>query len=125
MAGRKQKIGKWGENIAVSYLQDKGYKILNRNYSTRAGEIDIITQVYEDGETYLDFIEVKTRTTLTFGNPEDAVTGRKKDHILKAINIFLDENENLDLPWQIDVLAIQKLSPEKPPNIQHFENVFS
>ena len=125
MAGRKQKIGKWGENIAVSYLQDKGYKILNRNYSTRAGEIDIITQVYEDGETYLVFIEVKTRTTLTFGNPEDGVTGRKKDHILKAINIFLDENENLDLPWQIDVLAIQKLSPEKPPNIQHFENVFS
>ena len=125
MAGRKQKIGKWGENIAVSYLQDKGYKILNRNYSTRAGEIDIITQVYEDGETYLVFIEVKTRTTLAFGNPEDAVTERKKDHILKAINIFLDENENLDLPWQIDVLAIQKLSLEKPPNIQHFENVFS
>lgn len=125
MPGRKQKIGKWGEEIAETYLQGKGYKILNRNYSTRAGEIDIVAQIKEDGETFLVFVEVKTRTTLTYGNPEDAVTGRKKENILKSINIFLEENENLDFPWQIDVIAIQKLSPEIVPNIQHFENVFT
>lgn len=125
MASRKQKIGKWGEDIAANYLQEKGYDILGRNYSTAAGEIDIIAQIKEDGETFLIFTEVKTRTTLTYGNPEDAVTERKKDHILKAINIFFEENEMLDLPWQIDVVAIQQLSPDKPPNIQHFENVFS
>jgi len=125
MAGRKQKIGKWGEDIAAKYLQEKGYKILNRNYSTRAGEIDIITQIREDGETFLVFVEVKTRTTLTYGNPEDAVTERKKENILKTINIFLEDNENLDFPWQIDVIAVQKLSPENVPNIQHFENVFT
>ena len=125
MASRKQKIGKWGEDIAASYLQEKGYEILGRNYSTASGEIDIIAKIKEDGETFLIFAEVKTRTTLTFGHPEDAVTERKKDHILKAINIFFEENEMLDLPWQIDVVAIQQLSPDKPPNIQHFENVFS
>ena len=96
MTNRRQIIGSWGEDIAVDYLQKLGYKIIDRNYSTAAGEIDIIAQIEDDGETFLIFIEVKTRTSLEYGNPEDAVTERKKDHLLKAIYLFFEDNEVLE-----------------------------
>ena len=81
MANRNRNIGKWGEDLAAAYLEGKGYLILDRNVYTSYGEIDIITlQDYED-EKYLVFIEVKTRTTLEFGNPEDAITHQKQEHL--------------------------------------------
>lgn len=125
MANRNRNIGKWGEDLAAAYLEGKGYLILDRNVYTSYGEIDIITlQDYED-EKYLVFIEVKTRTTLEFGNPEDAITRQKQEHLLAAIETYLQDNPDLDHPWRVDVIAIQKLSTELPVDIQHFESVFS
>ncbi|MGB2955440.1 MAG: YraN family protein [Anaerolineales bacterium] len=125
MANRNKKIGKWGEDLAAAYLDKKGYLILDRNVYTSYGEIDIITlQEYED-ENYLVFVEVKTRTTLEFGNPEDAVTSQKQEHLLAAIETYLQDNPDLDYPWRVDVIAIQKLSVGNPADIQHFESVFS
>ncbi len=125
MANRNRNIGKWGEDLAAAYLEGKGYLILDRNVYTSYGEIDIITlHDYED-EKYLVFIEVKTRTTLEFGNPEDAITRQKQEHLLAAIETYLQDNPDLDNPWRVDVIAIQKLSTELPTDIQHFESVFS
>ena len=125
MANRNRNIGKWGEDLAATYLEGKGYLILDRNVYTSYGEIDLITlQDYED-EKYLVFIEVKTRTTLEFGNPEDALTRQKQEHLLAAIETYLQDNPDLDNPWRVDVIAIQKLSTELPTDIQHFESVFS
>lgn len=125
MANRNRNIGKWGEDLAAAYLEGKGYLILDRNVYNSYGEIDIITlQDYED-EKYLVFIEVKTRTTLEFGNPEDSITRQKQEHLLAAIETYLQDNPDLDNPWRVDVIAIQKLSTELPADIQHFESVFS
>jgi putative endonuclease len=125
MANRRQKIGKWGEDLAAAYLDEKGYLILDRNVYTSYGEIDIITLQEYENEKYLVFVEVKTRTTLEFGNPEDAVTRQKQEHLLAAIETYLQDNPDLEYPWRVDVIAIQKLSAGNPPDIQHFESVFS
>ena len=123
MGKRKQQIGKWGENLAAAYLEGKGYKILERNIYTPYGEIDIIALHEEDKENYLVFVEVKTRTTLEFGNPEDAVTQRKKEHLLAAIESYLQEKPELDFSRQVDVIAIRKTAPTEAPDIQHFESI--
>jgi len=125
MAKRNRNIGKWGEDLAAAYLEGKGYFILDRNVYTSYGEIDIITLHDDEDEKYLVFIEVKTRTTLKFGNPEDAITHQKQEHLLASIETYLQDNPDLDYPWRVDVIAIQKLSTEFPADIQHFESVFS
>jgi putative endonuclease len=125
MTTRKQIVGQWGENYAADYLEKKGYSIIERNFRTPVGEIDIVAQGMDGEETFLVFVEVKTRTTLNFGNPEDAVTNQKKQHLLAAIDVFFQENEDRDCFWQIDVIAVQKLSNNQSPIIHHFENVFS
>ncbi len=125
MVNRKQKIGKWGEGLAAAYLEEKGYLILDQNIYTSYGEIDIIALQVIDSEKYLVFVEVKTRTTLEFGNPEDSITWRKKEHLVSAIGSYLQDHEDLEYPWRVDVIAIQRLSAENPPDIKHFESVFS
>ena len=125
MANRNKNIGKWGEDLAAAYLGEKGYLILDRNVYTTYGEIDIITIQEYDNEKYLVFVEVKTRTTLEFGNPEDAITRQKQEHLLAAIETYLQDNPDLDYPWRVDVIAIQKLSAGLPADIHHFESVFS
>ncbi len=74
MTGYRQKKGKKAEGIACRYLEQKGYRILDRNYRAPTGEIDIIAS----HETFLVFIEVKARTSLRRGRPEEAVNGPKQ-----------------------------------------------
>ena len=125
MTNKRQEIGKWGENLAAAYLEENGYRVLEQNIFTPRGEIDILALLEEDGEKYLVFVEVKTRTSQEFGNPEDAITRLKQEHLVAAIEYYLNENSELDFSWQIDVIAIQKLSVNEPPDIRHFESVFS
>lgn len=95
-------VGKNGENLAVAYLQKKGYLILERNYRSPCGEIDIICA--HRGQ--LIFVEVKTRRSTSFGMPEEAVTRRKQEHIKKAALCYM---ANLQQPYRtirFDVIAI-------------------
>jgi putative endonuclease len=121
--GYKQEIGRWGEGIAASFLKKKGYSIVDRNYYTREGEIDLIALLEEEGEIVLVFVEVKTRTGERFGYPEEAFTRRKWDHLLRAINLYFEGQPDIDHPWQIDLVAIQILGNDRPPDIRHFENI--
>jgi len=100
----KQRIylGKRGEEAAVSLLKEKGYKILVRNYKTKLGELDIIAQ----DEDTLCFIEVKTRNSLRFGLPEEAVSVRKQRQISKAALVFLKENNLLNRKARFDVVSV-------------------
>ena len=120
-----RRIGKWGEKYAASFLEQNGYSIIDRNYHTPYGEIDIIAAEQDQGETYLVFVEVKTRTSDRFGNPEDGITRRKKDHMMAAIDQFFQENPDRCNSWQIDVIAIRWLKQQDEPDIQHFKNVFT
>jgi len=113
--------GQDGEYIAAAYLEKEGYKILARNFHTRQGELDIVCQFNEE----LVFVEVKTRSSRAFGLPEEAVTRRKQAHMLAAAQSSLQQHPELEGSWRIDVIAIQRYEPSRPPTIYHFENAIS
>lgn len=120
MNDRQQRIGRWGEKVAANQLVNMGYKLLATNVRTPHGEIDLICQ----RESQIVFVEVKTRTSHTFGYPEDSVTPRKQAHMLAAAEHYLQEHE-IDSDWQFDVIAVEGSPGGKPPRITHFENVLS
>ena len=97
-----KELGGWGEQIAVDYLIGNNIKIIGRNIRTSYGEIDIIGQ--KDGVNI--FFEVKTRRTEKFGNPEDAVNYKKREHMRNSALDFMQSNLDLEMDWRIDVIAI-------------------
>ena len=113
-------IGKKGENLAISYIENKGYKIIIRNYHSKFGEIDIIAKK----EKYIVFIEVKTRNTSTKLSAFEAVDKFKQKKIIKTAMIYLIEN-NVTLQPKFDVIAIlfdKKICKIK--EINHIKNAF-
>ncbi len=82
---KNQEIGKIGENLATKYLSGIGYKILERNFSCMQGEIDIVAHTGKE----LVLVEVKTRTSLCYGRPAEAVTPVKQKHIEKAAKYYV------------------------------------
>jgi len=114
-----QDLGHWGEQKAVAYLQQKGYRIIDTNVRTLYGEIDLIA----DHRNVLIFVEVKTRSSSAFGLPEKAITQVKREHMLASAQAYLQENTSLDNDWRIDVIAVRKISDQY--QIVHFENVIT
>ncbi len=114
----KMELGKWGETYVANYLEAKGYEIIARNVRTPYGEIDIVTRKSDR----LIFIEVKTRTSMVYGFPEEAVTGEKIAHMADSVESYLQENPDLLYDWQIDVIAVQVDQKRESPLISHFEN---
>ena len=98
--------GPAGEEEAAVFLQKRGYKILERNYRKRMGEIDIIAR---DKNT-LCFIEVKTRSSDTLGSPAEAVTKQKQRQIIKLSLYYLKENNISDPQVRFDVVTIDMTS---------------
>ncbi len=97
-------LGQIGEDIASAYLEGQGYEILERNFRSSIGEIDIIAK---DGETLI-FIEVKTKSNKDFGLPQEMVTSKKQHKLIKVAYSYLKEKNLEDIPWRIDVVAITK-----------------
>ncbi|NOY52399.1 MAG: YraN family protein [Deltaproteobacteria bacterium] len=96
-------LGKFGENRAVRYLQQEGFEILRRNYRTPFGEIDIIAREEET----LVFVEVKTRSTNTFGMPQEAVNRRKQRQLIRTAQAYLNEAGGELPPCRFDVIAVR------------------
>jgi putative endonuclease len=128
MSRERQVLGKWGENIAADYLSAKGYSILARNIRTPYGEIDLIAnlpgKLPSESDIFV-FVEVKTRATSAFGNPEESVNSRKQAHLLSSAQYYMQVHPEMNSDWRIDVIAVQRLGPSKPPVITHFENAVS
>jgi putative endonuclease len=121
----RKHVGRWGENTAAAYLEQRGYRILARNVHNRYGEIDLIASA-ADGS--LVFVEVKTRTGQTFGDPEEAVDRRKVEHLSASAEAYMVEHPELTgQNWQIDVIAILGRPGEKLEDVQieYFENIAS
>ncbi len=114
---RNQSIGRWGEQAAADYLCQRGYSITGRNIRTPYGEIDLVAE--KEGQTVL--IEVKTRTSASFGPPEVAVTARKQAHMLACAEHYAQQNALEH--WQIDVIAVERVHGKT--EIKHFENAIS
>lgn len=114
---RNQRVGKWGELAASEYLMGQGYAIVAGNVRTPYGEIDLIAKK----EDLLIFVEVKSRTSKTFGPPEVAVTPRKQQHMVACAEYYSQQN-GID-HWQIDVIAVERMDGRT--EITHFENAIS
>lgn len=100
-------LGKKGEELAVEYLEENGYEILDRNWTFQKAEIDIIAQK----EAILAIIEVKTRSSLDFGLPQDFVKPKKIQLLIKAVNAYINDREKdfeSDLNIRFDIIAIHK-----------------
>ena len=110
-------FGKQGEEIAVKYLMDKGYEILERNWRNRHKEIDIIAK---DGEE-LVIVEVKTRKNNNYGEPDLAVTRQKQHLLIYAANAYIFRN-NLDLDTRFDIVSI--VFNDGNPVIDHIKDAF-
>ncbi|MEX0927786.1 MAG: YraN family protein [Balneolales bacterium] len=114
-----QITGAGGEDMAVEFLEDKGYVILDRNYRFMRGEVDIIAFVGRE----IVFVEVKTRSSLSHGTPEGAVDTVKKKQIKKVAEAWLHERKMEGAPVRFDVIAI--LEPKaREKRIKHFEGAF-
>ena len=111
------KLGNIGETIAVEYLKNKGYKVLSQNWRYKKYEIDIIA----DNDEFLIFVEVKTRTSDVWGNPEDAVSESKIRKIVEAADYYAKEN-NICKPIRFDVIAV--LQKGKTYEVRHFDDAF-
>ena len=114
-----RQIGNEGEELAVSYLQTKGYTILDRNYFFERAEVDIVA--YD--ESCIVFVEVKRRATIAFGKPEEFVTLSKMENLYKVAEAWLYERKMEGVPARFDVIAITQENHEAP-DIKHFENAF-
>jgi putative endonuclease len=110
--------GKNGEDLAVIFLEEKGYKILDRNYRSGRAEIDIIVKK----DIFLVFVEVKSLTNTKFGNPEISVTPNKVKLVTKAADNYVFQNNWLQ-QIRFDIVSII-FKPNEEPEITHFEDAF-
>ncbi len=110
-------LGKLGEQLAVDFLIKKGYIIKEKNWRFQKAEVDIIAQK----ENILAIIEVKTRATDYFGNPQDFISPKKIKLLTNAIDEYVTEND-LDVEVRFDVIGIIKNKNET--KIEHLEDAF-
>ena len=110
-------LGKKGEQLAVDFLIKKDYQIIERNYRFDKAEVDIIAQQNDT----LAIIEVKTRSSSDFGNPQDFVKPKQIKNLVKAVDEYINVN-SLDVEVRFDIIAIIKENNQF--NIEHLEDAF-
>ena len=110
-------LGKLGEELAVEFLRKEGYEILETNWTFQKAEIDIIAQK----KNILAVVEVKTRSSLEFGLPQDFVKPKKIQLLVKAINEYV-VSKDLDIEIRFDIIAVHK--EDKSFAIEHLKDAF-
>jgi len=111
-------VGKKGEEIAETFLKDKGYSILHVNWRSHPYEIDLVARDRNE----LVIVEVKTRSSLNYGLPEESVHETKRKNLLLATEAYIEENE-IDLSCRFDIIAV--LIQSNRINIKHLQDAFS
>lgn len=114
-------IGNLGEEMATAFLEGKRYRILERNFRCKGGEVDIVARDPKDKS--LVFVEVKTRRDLSYGVPQLAVTPFKQRQISKAALTWLARNRQQDVNARFDVIAIL-LDNTGQHKVEHIVNAF-
>jgi len=132
MKNKLQQLAVWGEDLAAVYLEKKGYRILGRNIRSAYGEIDLVA-CQEIQSEFLNgiqapiklltvFVEVKTRSSTSYGYPEQSINIRKRAHLLACAQEYIRQHPDLEGEWRVDVIAILRTDQGLPPQIDHFEN---
>lgn len=121
MGAAEKTLGAWGEEQAARYLRRRGWRIVERNYTVRQGEIDLIALK----RGVLAFVEVKLRKGDTFAAPREFVTAAKQQRVLTAASLYLAAHES-DAQPRFDVIEVYAPAGEKTvfPKIVHIENAF-
>ncbi len=119
--GKSNTLGTWGEERAARFLTEQGYTIVEKNFHSRYGEIDLIA---EDGE-FLVFVEVKLRASVSHGLPEETVTSRKQEKLRLTAETYLQTHETDKQP-RFDVVALYAKDGMKthPLPVRHIKNAF-
>ncbi|MBP7217194.1 MAG: YraN family protein [Candidatus Omnitrophica bacterium] len=120
MTKERLALGIYGEEAAIAFLKERGYRLVCRNYKTFLGEIDIIA----DDHGTCCFIEVKTRTSEMFGLPQEAVSARKQYKLSQIAALFLKERNLLDCKARFDVVSVICPGVKAVTKIQLFKNAF-
>jgi putative endonuclease len=114
----RQEVGKLGEKAAQKFLKKRGYRIRETGFRCRHGEIDIIAQQKD----YLVFVEVRSKSNLDFGTPEESITQTKKERLIVSALTYTNTHQNLPSLWRIDVVAIELDDKGKVKRIELIEN---
>ena len=117
----REEVGKLGEELARKFLKKRGYRIRETNFRCRGGEIDIVARQKD----YLVFVEVRTKSSLDFGTPEDSITQSKKGKLIASALTYISTHQNLPSLWRIDVVAIEIDQKGKTKRIELIENAIS
>ena len=116
----RKEIGKWGENLACKYLEENNYKIIQRNFLCRQGEIDIIAD--DTIKKELVFIEVKTRSNLKYGNPAESVNKQKRRHMKQVAKYYMYQNSINKYAIRFDTIEVY--IQKEHCNIHHIKQIF-
>jgi putative endonuclease len=114
----RQEVGKLGEKTAQKFLKKRGYRVRETGFRCRHGEIDIIAQKKD----CLVFVEVRTKSNLHFGTPEESITQAKKERLIASALTYTTTHQDLPPLWRIDVVAIELDEKGKPKRIELIEN---
>ena len=115
---KRKEIGALGEKLARDSLKKRGYRIIETNYRCPAGEIDIVARK----NNCLVFIEVRTKTSLKFGTPEESISAGKRAKMRVTAAQYLQSHQKLPESWRIDFVAVELDEKGKPERLEIFEN---
>lgn len=118
MPERRKKLGDFGERLAEQHLLAKGYRIREKNFRVREGEIDIIAEL---GDT-LVFVEVRTKRGDRMGRAVESITQRKQERLLALAEAYGQARDDLPEGRRIDVIALDLADDGKLLSLEHFEN---
>lgn len=117
----RKALGKFGERIAADTLAKEGYRIRDRNWRVLEGELDIVAE----REGVIVFVEVKTRASDAFGNPEESITKQKQKRIVRAALAYLEAMQITDADWRVDMVAIECNAQGEVLRYDHYENTIT
>ena len=117
MTRARRDLGDFGERVAAAHLEAKGYRIRERNFRTREGEIDIIAEC--DG--VLVFVEVRTRRGGSRGTAAESITARKAAHLLAAAHAYAQERPDCPAEQRIDVIAVELAPAGRVLSVEQIE----
>ncbi|MBU3091634.1 YraN family protein [Clostridium sp. CM028] len=113
-------IGALGEDISENYLENLGYRILDKNFRCKCGEIDLIAI----NKGYICFVEVKTRYGIHYGTPAESVTSSKQKKICKTAQVYISRKNIIDYNFRFDVVEVMLNNDNNNFLINHIEDAF-
>ncbi len=115
---KRIETGALGEKIACAFLKKRGYRIIETNFRCREGEIDIVARQRD----CLVFVEVRTKTSLDFGTPEESITAAKRRKMRVTARRYRQSHEKLPESWRIDFVAVEMNDRGKATRVEIFES---